>query len=94
MHIAKVYFLKSRDDEQRLHEPLVREQSHDEASVRGYENCLGGTSAAKRGRVGRRARASSKAHAETTLQAATGLALITTCRTSALGSARIIRPAR
>ena len=30
MHIAKVYFLKSRDDEQRLHEPLVREQSHDE----------------------------------------------------------------
>jgi hypothetical protein len=64
MHIAKVYFLKSHDDGQRLHEPLVCEQSHN--GVRGYENCLLG---AKRGRVGRRARARARAHTETTLSA-------------------------
>jgi len=40
MRIAKVYLLKWHDEGQLPHEPLVREQPHTDAVVRGCEHWL------------------------------------------------------
>ena len=72
MRIAKVYLLKWHDEGQLPYEPLVRQQPHADSVVRGCETWLRDHFREPGVVTRRRARADSRSHAETALQAGHG----------------------